>query len=76
MDLGSRIARWRVAKGLSRQDLARSVGVSAAAVYQWEGSGAKQTSPSVAHLEQIVRALGMTMAEFYGRTPPRKREAA
>jgi transcriptional regulator with XRE-family HTH domain len=76
MDLGSRIARWRVAKGLSRLELAQAVGVSAAAVYQWEGAAAKRTSPLVSHLDKIVEVLGVSMVEFYGRVPPKPKRAA
>jgi transcriptional regulator with XRE-family HTH domain len=69
MNLGSRITRWREAKRLTRQDLARAVGVTDAAVYQWEATDDNKTTPSVAHLEMIVGALGLTMVRFYGRLP-------
>lgn len=69
MDLGIRIASWRKAKGLTRLDLAKAVGVSAAAVYQWEGTGESKTSPSQAHLELVVETLGLSMERFYGRLP-------
>ncbi len=69
MDLASRIASWRKLKGLSQRELAEAVGVSAAAVYQWEGTGESQTSPSQANLEALVEALGLTMARFYGKLP-------
>jgi len=69
MDIGSRIARWRNVRGLSRQDLAKAVGVTDAAVYQWEGTGETKTTPSVPHLERVVKALGLTMGQFYGRMP-------
>jgi transcriptional regulator with XRE-family HTH domain len=67
MDLGSRIASWRKLKGFTRRELAEAVGVSTAAVYQWEGTGDSKTSPSQPHLEAVVRALGLTMERFYGR---------
>lgn len=69
MDLSERIAAWRKAKGMSQRDLAKAVGVSVAAVYQWEGTGESKTSPSQVHLELVVEALGLTMERFYGRTP-------
>lgn len=72
MDIGSRIARWRQARGLTRQDLAKAVGVTDAAVYQWEGTGDAKTSPSVTHLERVVKALGLTMGKFYSDPPVRK----
>ncbi len=69
MDLGPRIASWRKAKGMSRLELARAVGVSAAAVYQWEGTGESKTTPSVAHLTAIAEAFGVSMERFYGHVP-------
>lgn len=69
MELGERIAIWRKAKGLSQRELATKIGVSAAAVYQWEGTGDSKTAPSVANLEKLVAALGISMAQFYGRVP-------
>lgn len=75
MDTPARIKAWREVKEMTRQELADEVGVTVAAVYQWEGSGGHITSPSVAHLEKIVSALKITMGEFYGRVP-RTRKAA
>lgn len=69
MDLSTRIAAWRKAKGVSQRELAVAVGVSVAAVYQWEGTGESRTSPSQAHLAKLVEALGLTMERFYGRLP-------
>lgn len=70
IDVGDRIAHWRKAKGWSQAQLAKAVGVSAAAVYQWEGSEKiEKTTPSSAHVEKVASALGITMAQFYGRLP-------
>ncbi len=69
MDLGDRIAAWRQVKGLTQRDLAKAIGVSVAAVYQWEGTGESKTSPSQTNLEALVVALGLTMGRFYGRVP-------
>lgn len=69
MELGARIAAWRKVRGLSPQDLAKKVGVSPAAVYQWEGCGESKTTPRQKHLDAIVVALGLTMEQFYGRLP-------
>lgn len=74
-EVGRRILAWREAKGMSRRALADAVGVTPAAVYQWEGCGADQTSPSQRNLASAVDALGLTMAEFYGPLP-KKRAAA
>lgn len=69
MDLGDRIAAWRLAKGLSQRKLAKAVGVVVSAVYQWEGTGEQKTSPTQKNLEAIVKAFGITMERFYGRIP-------
>ncbi len=72
-DTGKRIAAWRKAKGLSYADLADAVGVTVAAVYQWEGSGGHKTRPALVTLEKIVDAFGLTMEQFYGPIPKAKR---
>lgn len=68
MELSERIAKWRQVKGVSQQELAHSLGVTPAAVYQWE---AGTTKPSTTNLEALVEALGLTMVKFYGRVPRR-----
>ena len=72
MDIGARIAAWRKAKNLTQRELAEAVGVSPAAVYQWEGTGETKTAPSHKHLEAVAAALGITLERFYGRVPSRK----
>lgn len=69
VELGTRIARWRRSKDLTPRQLAEKIGVSAAAVYQWEGTGKSHTYPSIQNLEALVCALGLTMARFYGKLP-------
>lgn len=69
IDLGTRIAAWRRAKGLTQRELADRLGLTAAAVYQWEGTGEQQVRPSLKNLEALVDALGITMERFYGRLP-------
>lgn len=76
MDLGERIASWRLAKGMSRESLASAVGVSVAAVYQWEGTGESKTLPSTANLEKIAAAFGLTLERFFGRIPKARAKAA
>ena len=75
MDLGHRISAWRKAVGLSPAELAKRIGVTAAAVYQWEGSGDAKTKPSLENLEKLVKALGLTMERFYG-PPPKTAKAS
>jgi len=73
MDLSKRIVAWRRFRGLSREQLASSVGVSAAAVYQWEGTGESKTQPRTANLAKIADAFDVSLAEFFGRVPKRFR---
>lgn len=76
MELGERIAAWRTVKGLSRDELAEKVGVTVAAVYQWEGTGEHKTKPSTDNLEKIAEAFGVTLERFYGRLPKPKARVA
>lgn len=69
VDLGTRIAAWRKAKGWSQRELAERLGLTASAIYQWEGTGEHQSRPSLQNLEALVVELGITMERFYGRLP-------
>jgi transcriptional regulator with XRE-family HTH domain len=69
MELGERIAAWRKAKGLTQREVAETVGVTPAAIYQWEDG---TTKPGLSHLENFVQLLGITMERFYGRVPKAK----
>lgn len=69
MDIGKRIAAWRALRGMTREELAELVGVSVAAVYQWEGTGESKTRPATDNLERIAEAFGLSLAEFFGRLP-------
>mgnify|MGYP001566014088 CR=1 FL=1 len=69
VDIGSRIATWRTAKGLTRRELAEAIGITPPAVYQWEDG---TTMPSTTNLAAVADALGLTMAKFYGRLPTTK----
>lgn len=72
MDVGARIKAWREAKGWSQQELAEAVGVTHAAVYQWEDTGENKTTPSLSKLEKVADVLGLSMEKFYGRVPKAK----
>ena len=71
-DVGRRIAAWRQIKGMSVLQLAKAVGLTAAAIYQWEGTGSHKTEPSQDNLRRVVAALGLTMARFWGALPRSK----
>jgi transcriptional regulator with XRE-family HTH domain len=75
MTIGARIKGWRESKGWTQQELAEVVGVTHAAVYQWELSDERHTTPSLLKLEKVVEVLGLTMREFYGPIPKAKRSA-
>ena len=68
-DLSKRIVAWRLFTGLSREQLASSVGVSVAAVYQGEGTGESKTQPSTTNLAKIADAFDVSLAVFFGRVP-------
>lgn len=68
MDIGNRIAAWRGWKGWTQQGLAKKIGVTRAAVYQWE-SGA--TMPLTGHVQKVARLCGVSMETFYGAIPKR-----
>ena len=72
MDLGARISAWLRIRGMTQKALAAAIGVSPAAVTAW----VKGKKPRQKHLEDLVKALGLTMAEFYGAMPDRPGLAA
>ena len=55
------ICRCRAAVGMTQVELARRVGVSQGAVWQWEKG---LTQPSAARLRSLSRALGCTVDEL------------
>lgn len=61
-DLGARLRRLRVAKGLSQRDLALAAGVPHGQISMIETN---RCSPSVASLRKILSGMTMTMAEFF-----------
>jgi len=54
--VGSRIIEARKAKDMTQLDLAKRLGISRAAVEQWE---IDSTSPSIAKLEEVAMILGV-----------------
>lgn len=72
MSIAARIKSWRESKGWTQQQFAEAVGVTHAAVYQWEGTNGYHATPSLDSLEKIASALGISMERFYGRIPKAK----
>lgn len=73
MTIGQRIRAWRESRGLSERQLAEAIGVTPPAVYQWERHG---KSPTIANLQEIADAIGVSMERFYGPIPKPKRKAS
>lgn len=73
MDLGTRIAAWRVWRGWTQAQLAAAAGLSRAAVCQYEGAGKYKSDPSQRALNAILAALALTIERFYGETPKPKK---
>jgi transcriptional regulator with XRE-family HTH domain len=61
--LGERIAKAREAKGLNPSELSREIGVSRAAVAQWEIG---KTEPNARNLRKIASVVGVTL-EWLGQ---------
>jgi XRE family transcriptional regulator, regulator of sulfur utilization len=62
VDLGGTIRRLREGQGLSLRTLASRTGFSASFLSQVENG---QASPSIASMERIASALGVTLAQFF-----------
>lgn len=60
--LGENVRRLREARGLSLRAVAERSGFSASFLSQVEND---QASPSIASMERVAGALGVTMAEFF-----------
>lgn len=65
--VGSRLRTLRTARTLSVRTLATRAGFSASFVSQVENG---QASPSIASLERLVGALGLTLREFFTEDAP------
>lgn len=55
--IGSRIAKYRKAKGMTQEDLAKEMGVSSQAVSKWETD---TSCPDISALPQLCRILNIT----------------
>lgn len=56
--------------GLTKAELARLVGVSSAAVAQWESG---KTEPTHESVSAIASAVGVSLSEFWGDPPKKKK---
>jgi transcriptional regulator with XRE-family HTH domain len=73
ISIAERIRRWRESReDLSRAGLARSVGVSRQAFQLWETG---QTEPTLANIEKVAAAIGVSMSVFWGEPPAAKARA-
>ena len=59
--IGSRIARFRKANGMTQEDLANLMGVSSQAVSKWENDA---SCPDISLLPQLSKVLGVTADEL------------
>ena len=59
--IGSRIAKYRKAKGMTQEALAIEMGVSAQAVSKWETDS---SCPDISALPQLCKILGITTDEL------------
>lgn len=71
--LGENVRRLRETRGLSLRAVAERSGFSASFLSQVEND---QASPSIASMERIAAALGVTMAEFFDSLGTRKPSAS
>ena len=59
--IGNRIQKYRKEKGLTQEELAEKLGVSAQAVSKWENDA---SCPDISLLPQLCRILGITTDEL------------
>jgi transcriptional regulator with XRE-family HTH domain len=71
--ISERITRWREDREMTKAELARQCDVSSAAVAQWESGDTEPTHDSV---EAIAKALDISLSDFWGDPPTRKRAKA
>lgn len=57
-----RINELRTQKGMTQNDLAKQIGVSANTVYHWNKTGAL---PTLTNIENICKVMGITLRQFF-----------
>lgn len=60
---GTRLAKFRKAKGLTQEDVGEKLGISAQAVSKWEND---TTLPDPLMLKEIATLYGVTLNQIYG----------
>jgi transcriptional regulator with XRE-family HTH domain len=65
--MAERVKRLREARGLTQPGLAKAAGVSVWLLRRWEQTG---RTPLFGTVVKIADALGCTLDELAGRTPP------
>lgn len=78
IDFGERVVRWREHRGLTQAALAAKITklggqCSPSAVAQWE---LNQTAAAQSNMQPLADALEVTLAQFWGRVPSRKKRAS
>jgi len=71
LGIGKRVKQLRLRAGLTQEELANRADLSKGFISQLENDG---TSPSIATLEDIVRALGTNLATFFQESPEDRRQ--
>jgi transcriptional regulator with XRE-family HTH domain len=64
--VGDRLSRWLMFKGVRPAALARALVLSRTTISKWM---AGTVSPDADRLEAVVKALGITMVDFFGPLP-------
>lgn len=73
--LGKRIKRLRVGIGKSRLEMARALGITRAAISQWESVKATPNKPTAENLFAMAKFLGVTAHELWYGYPEFPEEA-
>lgn len=66
LEFGERLKQYRKAKNMTQQELADRLGVSNKSVSRWESG----SYPDVATLGPLAKALGVTVDDLLGESPP------
>ena len=64
--IGQNIAKWRRDKGLTQDQLAEQLSVSAQAVSKWEND---VSMPDITMLPKLAEIFGVTIDQLFSREP-------